>query len=47
MEFENSLETKQKLVQGNIEYMYPKCDDNVLFICNEERKKMEWDLIEK
>ena len=34
MEIDNTLEAKQKLVQGNIECVYPRYDDDVLFICN-------------
>lgn len=44
MEIDNTLEAKQKLVQGNIECVYPRYDDDVLFICNEEGKinGMHW-----
>ena len=38
MEIENTLEAKQKLVGGNIECVYPRYDDDVLFICNDEGK---------
>lgn len=38
MEIDNTLEAKQKLVQGNIECVYPRYDDDVLFICNDEGK---------
>lgn len=37
IEIDNTLETKQKLVGGNIECVYPTYDD-VVFICNDEGK---------
>ncbi len=38
IEIENTLEAKQRLVQGYIECVYPENDDSVVFICNEEGK---------
>ncbi len=38
IEFENTLEEKQRLVGGYIECAYPQNDDSVVFICNEEGK---------
>lgn len=38
IEFENTLEDKQRLVGGYIECVYPEKDDGVIFICNEEGK---------
>ena len=38
IEFENTLEDKQRLVGGYIECVYPEKDDGVVFICNEEGK---------
>ncbi len=38
IEFENTLEAKQHLVGGYIEYVYPENDTSVVFVCNEEGK---------
>ncbi len=38
IEFENTLEAKQRLVGGYIECVYPTNDKSVVFICNEEGK---------
>ena len=38
IEIENTLVSKQHLVGGYIECVYPKNDDSVVFICNEEEK---------
>ena len=38
IEIENTLVSKQHLVGGYIECVYPKNDDSVVFICNEEGK---------
>lgn len=38
MQIKNTLEAKQKLVDGNIEYTYLQNNDDVTIICNEEGK---------
>lgn len=38
IELDNTLEAKQHLVGGYIECVYPKNDDSVVFVCNEEGK---------
>ena len=38
IEFENTLEAKQRLVGGYIECVYPENDTSVVFVCNEEGK---------
>ena len=38
IEIENTLESKQHLVGGYIECVYPSNDNSVVFICNEEGK---------
>lgn len=38
IEIDNTLEAKQKLVDGNIECVYLENDSDVVLICNEEGK---------
>lgn len=38
IEIPNNLSSKQKLVNGYIEYVYLSDDENVVLICNEESK---------
>ena len=38
IEIKNTLEAKQKIVEGDIECVYLQNNDNVVLICNEEGK---------
>lgn len=40
MTIENTLEAKQKLVDGYIEMYYLPTDDDAVIICNEEERSM-------